>query len=129
MPFDGIQRADFAGATANERLLMLADELNAEALKVRKWDFDLRMWNDECGTSGCALGLADHIYPIFKNLRLGNGYYYPTAEEIFGMSKKEVLLLFGTNQNIYGKRSALVDGGDVAEAIRSFVGNRRDKIA
>jgi hypothetical protein len=57
MPFDGTE------ATPALRRRILADALRAQMPKGHEWEFGAYLEVRECGTAGCAIGLAHLLWP------------------------------------------------------------------
>lgn len=104
--------------TPKERLLLLADKLEADANNPKGIKFDLYQWfGDEtkemicnggvpildCGTVGCAIGLA-MLTPEFNKEGFGTSKFqtpefnkkvqWDAVEEYFGLSHRKALKLF-----------------------------------
>lgn len=128
MPFDGkltdfisvpiVKPFEFGTATADARLLFLASKLEREQEwrdKIMSWDYAAIVVRsvDDCGTAGCAIGLASIIWPGFS---IGDVY------SAFGLTPTETSYLFCGNFTQLPMRA--VTPGMVATAIREFVAKR-----
>lgn len=131
-----------------ERLLRLADELDAAQAAMKPSEFDMEVWGIQrpgCGTAVCACGLACRI-PEFKEaglhlelagpptdgrhvywLRYGDRTGFGAAREFFGLHREEdgatpdAYHLFDANEYPEGR----ITPADVAKRIRGFVAKHR----
>jgi len=129
-----------------QRLLKLADLLEADAANRKGIKFDLGLWgsidrlDDEvsvsCGTTACAMGLAvvsgafkraglingaftkDIIFPEMKGSGLGG---IQAAAELFDIEVGEASYLFFDTEYPYEKRRGAAGERYVAKRIRKFV--------
>ena len=128
MPLDGTnyRRKIKPLATGLAGLKQLGDALR-EPLPIR-WDFSTSLkWNVECGSYGCALGVARILWPeqvhnhLTANLAMALGLPKKDLGPIFGTSFKS--LVFGTGP--YGsKLNKFVTPTDVADAIDRYIERR-----
>lgn len=139
MPFDGpitdyapvvvptVAPFDFGTATPDERLLELARMLEDEQAwrdTRMEWNFSsIRLQSNICGTAGCAVGLAQIVWPKF----LFNDHGNDRSEIVFGLDlDNEWGQLFGNGLAMsLGLTLAAVTPGHVATAIRQFVATRQ----
>lgn len=107
MPFDGVQLGH-ARLTKLSRLLR-----TGEFPASFTWDFEKYKEKTDCGTVGCALGLAHMIWP--------NDFRSLTRVEFFGTTYETDTKLFFNTNNFYGKLDAAVTPVDVADAIDRYL--------
>lgn len=132
MPFDSLSFEDvkvptfnFATATPEERLLELARLLDNKQEWEDKmfWDFGHVIHQDECGTSGCALGLSHIFWPEFAERSYEIGHFN-AARELFNLRGAEDTV-FASLTPGHGNR---VQPGDVAKAIRRVIAHRKKPV-
>ena len=98
-----------------ERRKALAAALHQPMPKGFEWDFSTieSKLDTGCGTVGCALGLAMHIWPESRD------EIYNEGEEFFGMSAEDFDDIF-YNALTYGKHFINVTPDMVAEKLESL---------
>ena|ERR1700754_740217 len=141
MPFDGkdfpliavptVKPFDFDTATGDERLLELAKHLEDDQVwrnRLMVWDFSTvrASVSGECGTAGCAAGLASALWgrrKVFgRELVIDN----PKFLRVFGITEDESNSLFGWELSRKRQIPMMdVTPGMVATAIKEFVANRQ----
>lgn len=122
MPFDGKTFAPVRQDVQN--LLTLADALEREH-EGFKWAFDQFYFKHDCGTIGCAIGMAAHIgiIPTEVAERL---FPYESAGEYFGLTKEEAIHVFSTTfaRAVYGVSFRQVTPAQVAAQIRRIAAEK-----
>lgn len=122
---------DFDAATPNERLLELAGWLERQDLwegRLLEWDFTYPRAKIEhsCGTAGCAIGLADILWPqagFEANSSRWNG---ANIMDAFGLDEYELVSLFTSNfADERGLEMNEVTPAMVAAAIQDLVAKRQ----
>lgn len=99
---------------SKDRLRDLAKVLR-QSLPI-KWNFEYIEDSDpECGTSGCALGVAAVMWPEFKI-----DYDSETFAKLFDMGESDFKEIFVFN-DLYGKEYEDVTPTDVANAIDYYL--------
>lgn len=91
MPFDA-SPITFEQADGRTRLRMLADALRGKMPEGFRWDFERTFETEDCGSTGCAMGLAHIIWPA----HMASATSYVMAE-VFGLSLKAATSLFIPN--------------------------------
>ena len=81
MPFDGTQIE-----TPALRRAILVDALRHEMPNGFAWNFRRVYRTTDCGSSGCALGLASLIWPNHAAVLLGGGDNVEAQAKFFGLS-------------------------------------------
>ena len=103
--------------------------------RAHRWTFTFLQKPDDCGTAGCALGVAGSVWPEFQK-RIRYDYGYPwmpggTVAATFGIPKKTASDIFcmqasdEVSQRVYGKPMHRVAPADVASAIDSYLAQSR----
>lgn len=125
-----MKKFNFATATPDERLLELARLLDNEQEwrdTVMAWDFafECRKTTEvDCGTVGCALGLAATVWPAFTEGGPHHGDVFQGATDFLGMDFDTALTLFARGTADKHGGYAAVTPGMVAAEIREFVTKR-----
>lgn len=122
MPFDSLTEIDTPAA----RVATLVRALRQEMPPKFKWNFDNILYETECGSEGCALGLAVTLWPQHKDVILRtNGLFGPKCviAELFGITPSDVSAVFFNNGGgRYGARyprSSKVTPHQVAAALEA----------
>ena len=99
--------------------------------RTHHWTFTVLQKPDDCGTAGCALGVAGSVWPEFqKRIRHDYGYAWmpgKTVAAAFGIPMKMAAEIFcmdasdEVSQRVYGKPMHRVAPADVASAIDSYL--------
>ena len=88
------------------------------------WDFDMTLVKHDCGTTGCAMGIAGMVWP---DLFVGaDGFFLSDwvdrVVRLFHVTHDEAHAIF-TDDGIYGKPMEDVTPTDVADAIDEYLAN------
>lgn len=128
-------RAPAPRSPGHQRLALLAEALRDHLPERFKWDFGTTYVHEECGTTGCALGLAATMWP-----ELTSRWAILRQEDIaefFGMSRQALRELFLRSEIYLGPRPkglthgecaarwARVTPADVAGAIEHYLATRK----
>ncbi len=125
MPFDTTPgKPDFSFATGDTGLLRLAMLLDNEQEwrdSIMEWDFLSVTRNSlsECGTAGCALGLAKLVWPEFKYESARSLSAFSAATRIFEIDSLAAQYIFSGGFTF--KPFCEINPRDVVAAIREFV--------
>ena len=125
MPFDNVETTP----AINRKILI--DELRKiEQYRNFTWDFECILTKVDCGTAGCAIGLACIIWPNkFQRKEVIPDLFVVTDEEImshFGMTKEEVAKIFYNDEYnseyevFYGCYNEDVTPNMVADALEAL---------
>ena len=125
MPFDGdlkshafVHPGPFAGGHAGLR--QLRDVLRGPLPVGHTWDFRFPYYETECGTAGCAIGVACVVWPsAARHLKLYHGFAWIP----FGITEDEWHDIFG----IVGNHNSTP--ADVADRIDAVLARYGDSTA
>ena len=125
MPFDSAE-----ATPAINRKILIDGLRRIEKYKDFTWDFENILTKVNCGTAGCAIGLACIIWPNkFQSKEVIPDLFAVTDEEImshFGMTKEEVAKIFYNNEGnseyevFYGCYNKGVTPNMVADALEAL---------
>lgn len=120
MPFD----VDNTDKILRRRVLI-------EALRQdMKWKWNYCSVTDDCGTTGCAIGMAHAIWPDadFRMIKYGNNEWSVDIEEVgkfFGITEDQAREIFNGvwDNNIYKISASKVTPDMVAQALERTIGD------
>lgn len=113
MPFDSVPQK------ARDRGYQLVWALRQELPQNFQWNFDVCKAKTDCGFAGCALGLADIIWPKLEIIEYnvyGSMFDAEKVAEIFGISEEAASYIFDEISNYYTDHITPQQVADALEA-------------
>lgn len=138
MPFDASTPADTQAHTpvaqlrGREALAYLATALEAPMPKGFAWDYTVIHERRDCGTVGCAIGLANRIWPLANlvptcDFRWGLARSLDNVCAFFGITRETAGAIFA-DPSTYGDGELQweeIEPQMVAQALRTYLGSLR----
>lgn len=94
--------------------------------ETHRWNFMYVFHQEECGTAGCAIGLAHTLWPEFEMAKINDErthIFWSKSEEILGVSESAAYDMFSTSRAYECHLMTEVTPEMVADKLEEYLNN------